>query len=431
MYLIKLPPVRRPSSRPAALSCAVALCVCLCATLPAQTYSFSTLLGAGLNSPIGVAVDSQTNVYVADTANHVIRKINAAGVVSVLAGSGAAGASDGRGTAASFNQPQGVAVDGAGNVYVADTANSLIRTITPAGVVSTLAGTLGYTGSADNYFGYSFFNQPTGIAVDRNGNNIYVADNLNHTIRLVTGYGVVSTLAGYPGNTGIADDTGSNARFNSPQGLALDPAGNVIVADFLNSSIRKVTPGGVVTTIAGKPQQPGFVDGTVPNAQFYRPAGVAVDAAGNIYVGDTYNNAIRKITPAGVVTTLGGNSSYTSGNGIGTAAGFYSPTGIAVGANGNLYIVDSNNNLIRLGTVVPPVITLATTGGQSVASMLANGFIVNVVLTNSVNYRIQASGDFKNWTDLSHVVGTSGTYQFLDYQSSPVAGRRFYRAISP
>ncbi len=410
-------------------------CLLLCVgfELRAQIYSFSTLVSSstGLYGPIGVAVDGSTNVYVADTYNHLIRKVTPAGTVSVLAGSGSAGSANGRGSAASFYYPEGIAVDGAGNVYVTDTFNHTIRVITPAGNVSTLAGYPGYAGSSDGTGNYAYFNKPHGIAVDRNGSTIYVVDSGNHTIRIVSGYGVVTTLAGYPLNTGIADDTGGYARFNSPQGAALDLAGNLYVADCLNSSIRKVTPGGVVTTLAGKPQQRGFIDGTGQSAQFYYPIGVAVDAAGNVYVGDTYNNAIRKVTPARVVTTLGGNPNLYNGDGIGTAAGFYSPTGIAVGGNGNLYIADSNNNLIRMATVVPPVLTLTTNPGQTVATILSGGFAVNVVLTNSVNYRIQASGDLKNWIDLTHIVGASGTYEFSDYLVTPVPSQRFYRAVTP
>jgi len=307
-------------------------------TLAGSTLGFTDGALAQFNLPYGVAVDADGNVYVADAGNHRIRKISAAGVVTTLAGS-TFGYLDGTGAAARFNFPEGVAVDADGNVYVADAGNHRIRKITAAGVVTTLAGsTFGYldgTGAAAR------FNFPSGVAVDAAG-NVYVADAGNDRIRKVTAAGVVTTLAG--STLGFADCTGAAARFNFPFGVAVDAAGNVYVADAQNNRIRKITAAGVVTTLAGSTL--GFVDGTGAAARFSSPQGVAVDAAGNVYVADASNDRIRKVTAAGVVTTLAGS---TQGflDGTGAAAQFATPYTVAVDAAGNVYVADTDNDRIR------------------------------------------------------------------------------------
>jgi streptogramin lyase len=318
--------------------------------------------------PGGVAVDGSGNVYVADTTNYTIRKITQAGVVTTLAGTaGARGSADGTGSAARFNWPTGVAVDGSGNVYVADSGNSTIRKITPAGAVTTLAGAAG-GGSADGTGSAARFNQPNGVAVDASG-NVYVADSVNRTIRKITPAGVVTTLAGTAGSWGSVDGTGSAARFSLPSGVAVDASGNVYVADRNNSTIRKITPDGVVTTFAGTAGSIGSADGTGSAARFYSPSGVAVDGTGNVYVADTYNQTIRKITPAGVVTTLAGTAlSYGSADGTGSAARFWNPSGVAVDGSGNVYVADGGNNggnnAIRKITPAGVVTTFAGTAGS-------------------------------------------------------------------
>src|SRR4051812_20684041 len=204
---------------------------------------------------------------------------------STLAGSAGYGSSDGTGSAARFNNPFGVAIDSAGNSYVADTSNHTIRKITAAGVVTTLAGLAGTSGSADGTGSAARFFLPKGVAVDSTG-NVYVADTNNHTIRKITPAGVVSTLAGFAHSPGSNDGTGSDAAFFNPSGVSVDSVGNVYVADTGANTIRKITPAGVVTTIAGQPGAFGSNDGTGPNAHFLFPTGVTVDSGGNLYVAD-------------------------------------------------------------------------------------------------------------------------------------------------
>jgi sugar lactone lactonase YvrE len=350
----------------------------------AQEYTFTTLAGsaeagpgaidgagsaARFYQPSGVAVDSAGNVYVADFRNSTIRKVTPGGVVTTLAGlAGSQGSADGTGSAARFNWPFGAAVDSAGNVYVGDTYNHTIRKVTPGGVVTTLAGLAGSWGSADGTgsaarFGGAAYSGPFGVAVDSAG-NVYVADHDNQTIRKVTAGGVVTTLAGLAGSDGSADGTGSAARFCYPTGVAVDSAGNVYVEDYGNCTIRKVTAGGVVTTLAGQAGNYGSADGTGSAARFGGvwnggPAGAAVDSAGNVYVADTYNYTIRKVTPGGVVTTLAGLAgSSGSADGTGSAARFGAayagPAGVAVDSAGNVYVADYGNNTIRIGGVACP-----------------------------------------------------------------------------
>ena len=262
--------------------------------------------------------------------------------MTTLAGSGAPGSANGTGTAASFNRPQGAAVDGSGNVYVADTGNNLIRKIAPGGVVTTLAGS-GAPGNTNGTGTAALFNQPVGIAVDSSG-NVYVGDSHSDLIREITPGGVVTTLAG-SGSSGSANGTGTAASFNNPFGVAVDSSGNVYVADNWNNQIRKIT-GGVVTTLAGS-GAPGSTNGTGTSASFKNPNGIAVDSNGNVYVADWGNNLIREITSGGVVTTLAGSGTAGSANGKETSASFYGPAGVAVDSSGNVYIGDSQNDLIR------------------------------------------------------------------------------------
>ena len=297
---------------------------------------------ASFNDPVGVVVDASGAVYVADTGNHLIRKIDASGNVTTLAGSGAAGSANGQGTAASFDFPNRIAIDKTGIVYVADSGNNLIRRIDASGTVTTLAGS-GVPGSANGQGTAASFSFPAGIALDASG-NLYVADAGNNLIRKIDTSGNVTTLAG-AGVAGAANGVGTAASFNSARGVAVDAGGTVYVADTSNNLIRKIDPSGNVTTLAGAGAQ-GAANGQGTAASFNGPYGLTVDANGNVYVADTDNNLIRKIDASGNVTTVAG-SGQGSANGQGTAASFFSPSGVAVDASGNLYVADTLNNLIR------------------------------------------------------------------------------------
>lgn len=321
---------------------------------------------AGFSHPSGVAIDSANNIYVADTDNHTIRKITPAGVVTTWAGTaGTSGSANGTGAAASFNGPASVAVDSAGNVYVADYYNQTIRKITPARVVTTFAGTAGVAGSANGTGTAASFQGPSGVATDSSG-NVYVADSDNHTIRKITPAAVVTTWAGAAGSPGSIDGTGTAASFFYPSGVATDSAGNVYVADRSNSTIRKISPARVVTTFAGTAGMRGSADGTGAAARFYYSNGVATDSAGNVYVADTLNDTIRKITSAAAVTTLAGAAEMRgSTDGTGAAARFADPFGTATDSAGNVYIADASNNVIRKITPAGTVTTLAGTAGTA------------------------------------------------------------------
>jgi mucin-19 len=326
----------------------------------------ATGTNAQFRNPWGVAVDSAGTVYVADYTNHRIRKVTFDGVVTTLAGNGTASSVDGTGTSATFNNPRGIEVDSAGNVYT--TEGHRIRKITRAGVTTTLAGS-GTAAFADGSGATASFNTPHGITIDSNG-TLYVADQTNHRIRKVTSSGVVSTLAG-SGTTTFTDGTGTNATFNNPQGVAVDSAGTVYVADASNHRIRKIGTGrvqlplnrGVVTTLAGSGTT-GATDGTGTSATFNDPRGVAVDLQGNLYIADTSNNRIRKITPAGVVTILAGSATPGATDGTGIGATFNGPWGIAVDSSGTVYVADSGSNRIRKITPGGVVSTLAGSGAS-------------------------------------------------------------------
>ena len=297
---------------------------------------------ASFSNPMGVAVDSSGNVYVADSRNNLIRKITPDGTVSTLAGSGKQGSADGKGTAASFFFPTALATDINGNVFVADTDNSLIRKITPDGMVTTFAGKP--TKIINDIKDTAGMDHPSGIAVDKSG-NVFVSDLNKDFIKKVTPAGKVSIVAGN-GDRGKKDGKGNMASFYLPAGLALDDKGNLYVCDSYNNMIRKISPDGMVLTVAGRSKR-GSKDGKDTAASFWHPNAVTVDKAGNLYVADMGNNKIRKITPGGAVTTFAGSSVHGSDNGQITAASFYQPYGITTDKAGDLYIADYQNNLIR------------------------------------------------------------------------------------
>lgn len=306
-----------------------------------QGFVNGTATTAKFNWPMGIAIDTEGTIFVVDSANYVIRKITSAGVVSTFAGSGIGGFADGIASVAQFNGIDGLAVDTAGNVYVADTNNHRIRKISAAGVVSTLAGsTQGYangTGTAAR------FNNPSGVAVDAAG-NVFVTDTFNYRIRKITPAGVVSTLAG-SGIAGFANGSGTAAQFNKTYGIAVNDTGSIFVADALNHRVRKITASGVVTTFAGSVY--GYANGNGTAAKFSYPYGITVDATDNVYVTDAEDNRIRKITIAGMVSTLAGSGIGGFADGIGTTAQFINPCGVTVDAVGSVFISDATNHRIR------------------------------------------------------------------------------------
>jgi sugar lactone lactonase YvrE len=325
-----------------------------------------TGLAASFFLPFGIVVDDADNAYVADTGNHTIRQITPAGVVSTLAGTAdEAGYADDTGAAARFNGPQGIGLDNDGNVLVADSNNHVLRRITPAGVVTTVAGKGRSQGSTDDTGTAARFDTPVGMVMTRAG-ILLVADTLNHTLRSITAGGVVDTEAGAAGMPGSGNGSGISARFTGLQGLAIDDSDNVYVADTGSHLIRKISPAGVVTTLAGGAGQAGIADGTGTQARFAFPWGLVVDLEGVVYVTDTAVHSVRKVTPAGVVTTLaGGAGQFGTIDGTGTVARFRSPLGIARDGEGNLYVSDSGNHTIRKVTRAGEVTTVAGTAGAA------------------------------------------------------------------
>jgi sugar lactone lactonase YvrE len=375
--------------------------------------------GVGTNAqfmfPFGITTDPAGNVYITDLINNIVRKMTPAGVVSTFP--------------QVFYGPNGVVADLMSNVYIADSQGQVIVRVTPAGVATVLAGSY-VTGTNDGINGTARFNHPWGIVVD-SSTNIYIADAGNSTIRKITPVGtnwVVTTIAGLAGNTGTADGTNSNARFNDPGNLAMDTAGNIYVADSLNHAIRKITPDStgsnwIVTTFAGLAGVSGFRDGTGTNALFWGAAGIAADGNDNIFVADTYNNMIRKITPQGVVSTLAGGFSGVA-DGFYTNAQFNYPYGIAVDNAANIYVADTQNHTIRVGRLAQVTVPrLAVTLSNHIATV---SWPVPIQ-----NYRLQSLTNLlkTNWTAVTDPpVVRNGQ----NYVTNPApGGTRFFRLINP
>lgn len=314
-------------------------------------------------SPTGVAIDSSGNLYICDSSNNTVQKVTSLLLASIVAGtSGQAGSTDGSGTSALFRQPGGITIDGSGNLYVADTGNSTIRKITPAGAVTTFAGSPSHQGYQEGTGVNAWFNSPTGIAVDSSG-NLFVADTGNAIIRKLTPSGASSTIAGSAGATGTTDGVGAAARFNHPSSLALDSFGNVYVTDTFNDTIREITSANAVTTLAGTPGVSGTYDGPgTALALFNQPAGIAVDSSNNIYIADTGNATIRKSALYGNVSTLAGLASIAGleDDADGDAL-FNQPRGLAIDASGNVLVADTGNAAIRKVSPIGIVTTLAIT----------------------------------------------------------------------
>jgi sugar lactone lactonase YvrE len=344
-------------------------------------------LGAQLDYPYGVAADLWGGVYIADYENNRIAKVSAAGIISTVAGNGSTGCGGelgdgGPATSAGLCYPQDVAVDRSGSLYIADSNNQRIRKVTPAGIISTIAGNggWGYTGDGGPATSAQL-NGPDGVAVDAAG-NVYIADTQNNAIRKVDANGIISTIAGDgTGNSGYSGDGGpaTNALLSYPQGVAVDAAGNVYIADTDNSAIRKVNAVGVISTIAGGSCNGNLGDGgPAASASLCYPQGVAVDTAGNLYIADSDNNIIRIVTPAGIINTIAGNGNwgFSGDGGWATNAELAGPTAVAVGPFG-IYIADSQNQRVRVlptgSTSQPPPSCWFTVSPSSVTAAVAGG----------------------------------------------------------
>ncbi len=422
----------------------------------ATPYTFITIAGtAGNNNaadgtngtalfywPEGVTVDTNGNLYVVDNYENTVRKVVPVGtnwVVTTIAGTtNSSGANDGTNNSALFNEPTSIAMDRAGNLYVADGGNNTIREIMPVGtnwVVSTIAGTASLNGGGnDGTNGSAQFNYPGGITVDTNG-NLYVADAFNDTIRMVAPVGtnwVVTTIAGSVAIPGSNDGTNNAAQFDAPSSISIDGAGNLYVADTYNNAIREIVPVGtnwVVSTIAGTAGGNGSADGTDGDAQFNSPSGITVDVAGNLYVADTYNNTIRKVAPVGtnwVVTTLAGVADGGFGgstDGTGAGALFSYPYGIAVDGAGNLYVGDTVNGTIREGHVAPA--TNAPVPNLAIDLTTSNGVVIFWPNVGSYTLQTNANLAAANWVGYGGAISISNGTNSITL--TPSAQKLFFR----
>jgi gliding motility-associated-like protein len=337
---------------------------------------------ANLNYPYGIVCDAAGNIYVADAGNNQVKKITPCGIVSVFAGSGILGSNDGSGGFASFARPWGLFIDKNSNIYVADAGNNKIRKITPSGIVSTIAGS-GAKGSKDGTTTGASFNNPAGVAVDAAG-NIYVVDSDNNKIRKISPGGGVITFAGN-GQFSSADGNGTDAGFYNPHGITIDAAGYLYITDG-NNRLRKISPTADVTTLAGN--NAGSQDGAGPAASFYFPIGITIDALGNLYIADTGNNKIRIVSPGGIVNTFAGSGALGSADDIGKNATFNAPIGIARDPSGNLYVTEGPDNKIRKITPSGKVTTLNLAGVSGTttesASLPVNVTVVSQPVITSV-----------------------------------------------
>ena len=347
------------------------------------------------NGPFGLAIDSAGSIFVTDFSNNRIQKVTSGGTVSTLAGSGSAGSTDGTGATASFNGPTGVTVDSAGNVIITEYTNNSLRRI------STAAATYGQVTTLGSFAG------ACGAAVDLSG-NIYVSETGNHRIRKVTPGGTITTLAG-SGSVGSTDGVSSAASFNYPNGIAIDSAGNIFVADYINNRIRMVTSAGVVSTLAGNGAA-AFADGLATNASFNAPKGVAVDSSGNVFVADYGNNCIRIITTVNGVSTV----STLAGNGAdGAGISFNGPSGVAVDSTGNIFVADTNNN--RIIKITIPTSWWELDLGQEHETVQ----IACINKTSAANYAtIQLLNNFREQQGVALNLTGSAQYTSFDLRST-------------
>ena len=329
---------------------------------------------AELNWPTGIDIDASGNIFIADYMNNVIRKVSTLGIITTVAGTGAAGynGDGGQATDAVLNTANNVTVDAAGNLYISDASNNCIRKVNSMGVISTIAGhgIQGYSGVK----GYSgdggqatdaALNYPNGIGFDASG-NMYIADGSNHCIRMVNTTGIISTVAGI-GTLGYSGDgsQATNAKLNNPTSVTFDAAGNLYIADGSNNRIRMVNTLGVISTVVGNGAL-GYNNGSFGGdggqataAKLDLPTRVTFDKYGNLYIADFNNNRIRKVTTFGIISTIAGSGaagyvtgSYGGDGGPAMAATLNGTNGAAFDAFGNMYIADTHNARIRMVTNV-------------------------------------------------------------------------------
>ena len=357
-----------------AISRTTLLLLLLCINSVCQSQIINTIAGTGtpgyygdggaaivanLNQPWGIKSDGSGNIFFADYSNSRVRMINSLGIITTVAGNGTPGFSgDGvSATATELNMPIGVALDAAGNIYIGDNNNNRIRKINTSGIITTIAGTgtPGYGGDGGPAT-LAMINRPAGISLDAAG-NLYIADYSNHRIRQVDPTGVITTIAG----TGIIGATGDGgpaiaARLDDPYGVYADVSGDIYIADGHNNRVRKITSG-IITTFAGGGSSGLGDGGPATAAQINVAIDVASDASGNIYISDGNNSRIRKVDPAGIITTFAGTgiAGFSGDGGPATIANINHPGGVAVDGSGNIYIGDWGNNRIREISVTPIV----------------------------------------------------------------------------
>ncbi len=352
-------------------------------------------VNAQLFGPTGIAVDTSGDIFIADQGNIRVRKVSPNGIITTVAGDGSQGFSGDGGPAASaeLNLPTAVAVDASGNVFVADTQNGRIRKVSVGGIITTVAGDGTNGNTADGILATNAGMSPSGIAVDGSG-NLYIASG---SVRKVSTNGIISTVAG-SGNPGFSGDGGpaSGARLDNPYGVAVDASGNIYIADLGNNRIRKVSAGGIITTIAGNGTVSFSGDGgSAATAQLNNPTSVAVDSSGNLFIADTGNYRVRKVSAIGTITTVAGNGAYgTSGvGGPATSAQMSGPSAVVVDSSGNLFIADSDGAIARIMKVTPNG-TINTVAGVALSGFSGDGGpATSAALNNPTGMTVDSAGN--------------------------------------
>ncbi|MGA3186172.1 MAG: hypothetical protein ABSF22_03610 [Bryobacteraceae bacterium] len=389
-------------------------------------------INAELSAPNSVTLDSSGNLYICDSANNRIRKVSTSGIIATIAGSGATGTGSGGysgdgglAISALLNGPSGLAVDANGNLFIADTQNNVIRKVSPSGIISTFAGngTLGFSGDGNPAVSAQL-NLPDGVAVDPSG-NVYIADTWNGAIRMVSTNGVISTFAGTGGKRGYSGDGGqaTAATLSNPSSLAFDASGNLYIGD--DSIVRKVALNGIITTAAGNGTLTG--DGVqATSAAIDNVGGIAIDASGNLFISDSGTNRVRQVLTNGTITTAAGNGNaiYQGDGGLATNAGLQSPFGLAA-SGGIIYVCDFGHNLVRLltpgapaGGPAPSITKGGVVTSASTSSTIEPGSWVSIYGTNLTagSAPVNWNGDYP-LTLGGTTVTINGRAAFLSYVS--------------